>query len=173
MTAPSLTAGPLTGRPLHRGDWGLILALHSDAESGRWLLPPGEQASEDRAQRVAANFAEHWLAEGFGPYLWSVRGRPVGYAGLRRSRLDGLPELEALWAMEPRHWGRGYATAAAGAALAADGPYPGDDLSVAAWTLPDNAASLRVMAKLGFRPERETLWAGLRHIVHRWRPDGW
>ena len=166
-----LTAGRLTGRPFQKNDWPLIAALHLDARSAEWLLGPGDQPSEQRARRIAENFAECWLAEGFGPYLWSQRGRPVGYAGLRRSRLEGLPEIEAVWAFDPTQWGRGHATAAARAALEADGPRPGEGLSVASWTRPQNAASLRVMEKLGFHYEREAQWMGLLHLVYRWRPE--
>lgn len=167
---PLLSAPPLTGRPFQRSDWPLIEALHRDRRSGQWLLGPGDEPSEGKARRVAERFAECWLAEGFGPYLWSLRARPVGYAGLRRSRLEDLPEIEAVWAFDPELWGRGYASAAARAALEADGPRPGEGLSVASWTRPQNAASLRVMEKLGFAYEREAEWAGLTHLVYRWRP---
>lgn len=170
-SAHQLTAGPLIGRPFQRADWPTIAALHEHRESGEWLLPPGETPSEARARRVADNFAECWLAEGYGPYHWSMRGRPVGYAGLRRSRLEGLPEIEAVYALDPALWGRGYATAATQAALKADGPRPEDGLAVAGWTLPANKASLRVMEKLGFEFERRTEWAGLEHVVYRWRPE--
>ena len=171
MTGSELIAGRLSGRPFQRDDWPLIAALHLDVRSAEWLLGPGDEPSEGRARRIAESFAESWLSEGFGPYLWRLRGRPVGYAGLRRSRLEGLPEIEAVWAFDPTHWGRGYATLAAAAALKADGPKPGEGLSVASWTRPHNAASLKVMEKLGFAFEREANWAGLAHLVYRWRPE--
>lgn len=171
MSAPLLFAGALRGRPFRRDDWPLIQALHSDPRAARWLLPPGETASEGRSRRVAEAFAENWLSDGFGPYLWLRGATPIAYAGLRRSRLQAVDEIEALWAVAPEHWGRGYAPLAAEAALQADGPRPGEGLSVASWTLPENAASRRVMEKLGFRYEREAEWAGLAHVVYRWRPE--
>lgn len=170
VTPPMLSAGALRGRPFRRDDWLLIQALQADPRSGRWLLPPGEAASEGRSRRVAEAFAESWLSDGFGPYLWLRGATPIAYAGLRRSRLRAAHEIEAVWAVLPDHWGHGVATRATRAALAADGPRPGDGLSVASWTLEDNAASRRVMEKLGFAFEGAAEWAGLPHVVYRWRP---
>ena len=153
----------LSGRPFQPDDWPLIHAIQSDPRSGRWLLAPGVEASEARSREIARRFAECWLAAGYGPYLWRVGARAVGYAGLRPTRLQGVDEIEALWGFLPDYWGRGYAAEAARAAIQADAAGP----SIASWTLPENAASRRVMEKLGFAYERETEWAGLPHVVYR------
>lgn len=168
--APRLNAGTLEGRPFRRDDWPVILALHRAPEASRWLLPPGEEASEGRARRVADVFAEAWLAEGFGPYLWSRSGRPVGYGGLRRRAGGAAGEIEALFAFEPESWGRGWASAVGRAALESDGPRPGEGGSVIGRVRPGNAAAQALLLRLGFAPEGEALWRGLALETYRWRP---
>lgn len=163
LTPRALQTGRLTGRPFQHDDWPLIHALQSDPRAGRFLLAPGVEPSEARSREIAGRFAECWLSAGFGPYLWRIGARNIGYAGLRPSRLQGVDEIEALWGVLPEYWGRGYATEAARAAIEADAAGP----SVASWTLPENAASRRVMEKLGFVYEREAVWAGLQHVVYR------
>ena len=168
--SPGLKTERLTGRPFTRADWELVHALQTHPESGPWLRgPEGPSqipASEARSRAIADRLAESWAADGFGPYVLRATGPwEIGYAGLRRSRLEGLDEIEALWGVHPDCQGRGYATEAMRAVLEKDAP--GLAASVACWTLPGNAASIRVMEKLGFRYERSALWADLRHVVYR------
>ncbi|MEL6316957.1 MAG: GNAT family N-acetyltransferase [Pseudomonadota bacterium] len=152
----------LTGRPAAARDWPLILEILEDPQSGRHLTAPGLEASEARARRVAEGFAEAWRADGFGPRVWSLPGgRALGYAGVRRAMLEGVEVVEALWALLPAAWGRGYAQEAVRAALEQDAPGP----IVMAWTLPENAASLALMTRLGFLDSGETSRGGLRHLV--------
>ena len=158
-----LRSARLSGRPFERRDWPLVLEILSHPTAGRWLTAPGFEAGEARARRIAGGFAESWSADGFGPYVWALGPSPLGYAGLRRTALDGVEAIEALWAMRPEYWGRGYATEAAEAAIEADGA----GREILSWTRPDNAASLRVMAKLGFGFSHEASRAGLAHAVYR------
>lgn len=158
----------LRGDPFSAADWPILRALFEDPRAGRWLMrDPSSVDLDAHARRVASRFAESWAADGFGPYLLRLGARPIGYAGLRRSRLDARLETEALYAILPEHQGAGRATAALAAALR---QYDVDDPNaprVASWTLPENAASLRVLDKLGFLYERDAIWAGLRHVVYR------
>ncbi|MGD1870003.1 MAG: GNAT family N-acetyltransferase [Neomegalonema sp.] len=170
MAAPVLKTDRLPGRPFTRADWPLIHALQTDPASGPWLRGPegpGQiPAAEARSQGIANRLAESWAADGFGPYVLRATGpREIGYAGLRRSRFHGFDEIEALWAILPAYQGKGYATEAMRKVLTQDAP--GLAPSVASWTLPGNAASIRVMEKLGFVYERDALWAELRHVVYR------
>ena len=158
----------LSGAPFSAADWPVLHRLFSEPQTARWLMrDPSAVDPEAQARRVAERFAESWASDGFGPYVLRLGAREIGYAGLRRSRLDARLETEALWAVLPEHQGAGRATAAMRAAIA---QYDAEDPSaprIASWTLPQNAASLRVMEKLGFVYERDAVWAGLTHVVYR------
>lgn len=164
VSAPkALRTARLTGRPFTRADWALVHALQCDPGVGPWLRGPHAPASEERSRMIAARFAESWAADGLGPYVWRAGVRDIGYAGLRRSRLGAAEELEVLWAVLPDHQGRGLATEAAAAAIAADG----DGATLVSWTLPENAASIRVMEKLGLSYDCDLVWSDLPHVVYR------
>ena len=80
-------------------------------------------------------------------------GRPVGGAGLFPLNWEG-PEIELAYHVVPSAWNRGYASEAAAAVLAAAWD---DGLDhVVAVAMPGNAASRRVMAKLGMTLEGPT-----------------
>ncbi len=164
--AHSLRSARLSGRPFHRDDWRLVHALQCDPAVGRWLRGPHQPPSEERSRRIAGRFAESWATDGVGPYVWRLGVREIGYAGLRRSRLDGAAELEVLWAVSPAHQGRGFATEAARAAIAAGAAGAG----LVSWTLPENRASIRVMEKLGLEYACDLIWADLPHVVYRRPP---
>jgi tRNA (cmo5U34)-methyltransferase len=97
-----------------------------------------------------------------GPVVWAVTlketGEFIGHAGIGpKEELGG--EIELGYAISERYAGRGLATEAAKAAVwwafeRADLEY------IAAIVLPENAASRRVLDKLGF------VWAGTRRMEH-------
>jgi RimJ/RimL family protein N-acetyltransferase len=107
----------------------------------------------------------HWEQYGFG--LWIFRdqadGRFVGRGGLRRVILHGRPEVEINYALMPSFWGKGLATKIATASVDVGVGFP----SLVAFALPDNHGSRRVMEKLGFRYERDIVYAGLPHVLYR------
>jgi RimJ/RimL family protein N-acetyltransferase len=73
--------------------------------------------------------------------------------------------VEVGWALVPELWGRGYATELGAAAV--DVAFGLGVTEVVAFTLPHNAASRRVMEKLGLSYEREVVWADLPHVLYR------
>lgn len=98
---------------------------------------------------------------GFG--LWVTRERAgeglVGFCGLRF--LDDAPEVEVLYGVAPPYWGRGLATEMARAMIRHGFEYAGLD-RILAISDTENAASVRVMRKLGMRFEGHTLHEGRR-----------
>ena len=111
-----------------------------------------------------------WAAFGYGS--WAVEekatGAYVGRVGVAEVMRDidvpvaGMPE--AGWTLASRVHGRGYATEAMGAALAwLDGRLP--HARMFCLLHPDNAASIRVAEKCGFRPWRETTYKDERTLV--------
>jgi RimJ/RimL family protein N-acetyltransferase len=107
----------------------------------------------------------HWTALGYG--YWVARdkatGRFVGEVGLGcfkrqiEPSFEGAPE--AGWALATWAHGRGYATEAVRAALAWGDAHLGRT-RVVCMIAPDNAASIRVAAKCGFREFARTAYKG-------------
>jgi RimJ/RimL family protein N-acetyltransferase len=89
--------------------------------------------------------------------LWTViekaSGDVVGHCGLLDKEIEGKSEIELVYVVVPRLWGRGYATEA-GAAIKT---YALTSLArdrLVALIHPDNRASARVAEKLDFRLDR-------------------
>jgi RimJ/RimL family protein N-acetyltransferase len=81
------------------------------------------------------------------------RGRPIGICGLLKR--DTLEDVDVGFAFLPRYWSQGYAFEAASAVLAQGREAFGLTRIVAITSL-DNAASIRLLERLGFRFERVT-----------------
>ena len=111
---------------------------------------PGDAAPRQRALRPPCGGASR--ADGFGK--WALRtkddGAFLGFCGVSPiwPTLAPAPGLEIGWRMVRAAWGHGYATEAARAALA-DVFARTDAAEVISFTLPTNARSLAVMARLG------------------------
>ena len=110
--------------------------------------PLARAESEALVARIRAHFAEH----DFG--LWAVEVPGVapfiGFTGLSRPNFEApfTPCVEIGWRLAFDHWGRGYATEAAQAAL----EFGFERLRLAeivSFTAPVNRRSIRVMEKLG------------------------
>lgn len=108
----------------------------------------GREESNKTADHVEA----HFLQYGFGPWAVEVRGGAsfIGCVGLMQ--VDFLapftPAVEILWRLDRSAWGRGYATEAAVEALRIAFSELGLS-EIVAFTVPANARSRAVMARLG------------------------
>lgn len=159
LTTPRLALTRM-GQP----DWPELRAMHQDprvmATLGGVQPLAVTRASFDRLLR-------HWDDHGFG--WWAVRdhaGRFVGRGGLRRVLVEATEELEIGYGIIANAWGRGYATELARAAAAAGFERIGA-VSLCSFTLPSNAASRRVMEKVGLEFERDVVHVGLAHVLYR------
>jgi ribosomal-protein-alanine N-acetyltransferase len=129
-------------------------------------VPAPEQVAEQLASAAAA-----WERDGFGYWMFSeaATGDPVARGGLGRALFDGRAEVEIGWTVAPERWGEGLATELGGAALEVASRLSLDD--VVAFTLPHNAASRRVMEKLGFTYEKTAPYKQYGdHVLYRRRP---
>jgi RimJ/RimL family protein N-acetyltransferase len=144
-------------------------ALMADPRVAAWLLPPpAAPLTPVESRRLLGRLAEDWERDGFG--LWMVRerstGEMVGRVGLRRTDVEGAPEVEVGWAIAFDRWNRGYATE-----LAREAIRLGEDelglRGIVSFTMVENEASQAVMRKLGMLPEREFVRAGLPHVLYR------
>jgi ribosomal-protein-alanine N-acetyltransferase len=118
---------------------------------------PSALSPRQRTRMAFARNAELWRERRYG--LWAVvdksDGAFLGHCGFLP--LDGTPEVEIGYAIARSHWGRGLATEAAGAALRYGFEQAGLDRIVAI-TRPENAASQKVMKKIGLRFEKDAFY---------------
>jgi ribosomal-protein-alanine N-acetyltransferase len=133
---------------------------------------------------VAAIEAE-FEVEGFG--LWAVEVRATGafagFVGLHRvpPALPCAPAVEVGWRLATAHWGQGYATEAATAALSYGFDVAGLD-GVVSFTAVVNERSQRVMRRLGMtrdpaedfdHPRLPPGHRLQRHVLYRTDAAGW
>jgi RimJ/RimL family protein N-acetyltransferase len=160
--APDLETPRLTMRAHRLEDFADCAAMWLDPEVTRFISAIS-QTEEDVWARLL-RYAGHWSLLGFG--YWAVRERTtgrfvgdVGFANLRRTITPPLGDApEAGWVLA--HWahGQGFATEAVTAALAwAATAFAGPTVCIID---PDNAASIRVAEKVGYRLVTQATYRG-------------
>jgi len=175
-----------TPRLLLRGwretDLAPFAALNADVRVMEFLPRPLDRAESDAlAARIDAHFAGH----GFGLWAVEIPGHAgfIGFVGLSVPAFEApfMPAVEIGWRFAHEHWGGGYATEAARAALA----FGFRDLGlkeVVSFTVPANWRSRRVMERLHMRHsladdfDHPSLPAGHRlrpHVLYRLTGAEW
>lgn len=157
---PTVTTERLTLRPFTAADRPAYAALRADPDVVRYL--PGGEALVPFAAEIAesriASFHNGW-SRGYG--VWAIEetatGSFVGQAGL--ASLERSADVEVLYALARRFWGRGYAREAAAASLRFGFETVGL-ARIVAYVVPDNAASARVLAAVGLHPTGDTDYNG-------------
>jgi RimJ/RimL family protein N-acetyltransferase len=155
----------MTERLILRGhaleDFPAYAAMWADPDVTRFI--GGTPLSEEEAWGKFLRAFGQWSVMGFG--FWSVSekstGTRIGEVGFVEGRRNIVPSLlgvpELGWAFVPGAHGKGYATEAARAALGWGETHFGR-VRMACIIAPDNAASLRVAAKLGFNEALRTTY---------------
>ena len=134
-----------------------LAAINADPEVMRWI---GTGEVRDLAQTRASVTAleREWDTTGIGLFAVEVRatGELAGLTGLAVPRFlpEIMPAVEIAWRLGKPFWGHGIATEAARAALEF-GLAARDRIVAIVQT--GNAASERVMQKIGMSLERETV----------------
>jgi len=176
MRSPTLQTERLRLRRWRDSDRAPFAALNADPVVMEHMPSLLDRARcDDWVDRIE----EHFDSRGFG--LWAVEvprvADFVGFVGIQvpSFEADFTPCVEIGWRLARAHWGRGYATEGARAALAFGFEEVGLD-EIVAFTVPANQRSQRVMEKLGMRrspaedfdhprmPEGHRL---RRHILYR------
>lgn len=171
---PALDTPRLLMHPHTRDDFLDSYAMWSNPEVIRYI--GGKPFTREEVWARLLRYAGHWALLGYG--YWVVRDKSsgrfvgeVGFADFHREiqpSLMGTPEVG--WALDPAFHGHGYATEAVNAALQwADAQWPGAD--TACIIEPDNAPSLRVAQKCGYRERLRTSYKGQPTIVLRRTPN--
>ena len=147
-----LETARLVLRRWRREDTEPLVRWHSDPTLMRHM---GRVASRELTEAVAERFLAHWEEHGFGwMTVWEKEtGALVGRSGPGFHRL-WPDDPEVGWLIDTPWQGRGYATEAGAACI----DYAFGELCferVVSICTPENAASRRVMEKLGFRLWRE------------------
>jgi len=150
--------------------------LNSDPEVMTYMPTRLDRRESDA---FAARIREQLEQRGFG--LWAVEVPEVasfiGYVGLSVPRFTAAftPCVEVGWRLARAHWGRGYATEAARAALTFGFGHVGLE-EIVSFTVPANSKSIAVMERLGMRHDpaddfdHPSLPAGhplQRHVLYR------
>ena len=158
MEPVTLTAPGLVLRPWRLTDIEAAYEYARDPEFGRYLPTLPEVVTlEDERRFIEAQLATNWSTHP----SWAITLGDVAIGGLNL-RIDHLRDVaEVGYGVARRHWGKGFASEAARAAMDwAFTRYPLRRFIATADSR--NAASLRVMEKLGM--ERETVLRGLREV---------
>ena len=147
-------------RPWRDEDLEPYARLCADPEVMRYL--PATLSREQSAEQMAW-FVRHWEERGFG--LWAVEERAsgefIGFVGLmyQDEWPEGEHKTEVGWRLGRANWGRGFATEGALASVRYGFERLGLERIISI-TLPENAASRRVMEKCGLTVQGETRWGG-------------
>jgi RimJ/RimL family protein N-acetyltransferase len=125
----------------------------------------GKPLTEEESWRRLLSYVGHWAVMGFG--YWVVEEKAtgkfageVGFADYKREiepSLKGVPEIG--WVLASSAHGKGYATEAVRAAVAwGDAKFK--LARTACIIAPENAASIRVAVKCGYRELQSTTYKG-------------
>jgi RimJ/RimL family protein N-acetyltransferase len=132
-------------------DLDAFAAMNADPRVAEFFPKTDTRAeSQETLLRVRAHFATH----GFGLWAVEIPGKVscIGLVGLAVPSYETpfTPCVEVAWRLRFEHWGRGYATEAARAAIAFG--FSRLELNeIVAFTTVENGRSRRVMEKLGMR----------------------
>jgi RimJ/RimL family protein N-acetyltransferase len=138
-------------RPWRDDDLEPYAALNADPRVREFF--PG-LLSREKSDAMVARSRAHFAARGFGEWAVEVTGGApfIGAVGLVVVEFEApfAPAVEIGWRLAAQHWGQGYATEAARAALA----FGFERLAlgeIVAMTTVANRRSRRVMEKLGMQ----------------------
>ncbi|MEM8836530.1 MAG: GNAT family N-acetyltransferase [Pseudomonadota bacterium] len=171
----SIATDRLLLRPFQQTDVEAYAAIRAKPDVVRYLPGGGDtvKGAREIAEKAVAGFSGLWSEQngpGYGP--WAVvhrsSGELIGHLGLRL-----LPDLggetEILYMLDNAVWGRGLASEGARAGRDYGFDHLGLD-RIIAMALPENAASLRVMEKIGMSREPGLVEAfGLKVVQYTMR----
>jgi [ribosomal protein S5]-alanine N-acetyltransferase len=167
MAGPVLLTRRLRLEPFAARDTDELHGVFTDAAVRKFLLDDEVVPREWVAAEIGASVTRF---AGGSAGLWSVCPREsrriIGFTGFRY--FHEPPELQLLYGLLPEHWGQGMASEAAAAAV----QYAFDALGheqVGASADVENAASFRVMERLGMRYDRLAAHAGRETIFYTLR----
>jgi RimJ/RimL family protein N-acetyltransferase len=171
--APTLETARLRLRAHGAADFADCAAMWADPAVAQHIS--GRPSSAEESWARILRYAGLWTLLGYG--YWAVEEKAsgrfagdVGFADFKRAvepSFDGAPE--AGWVLAPWAQGRGLATEALGAAVAWADRHFGAAPTVC-MIAPENAASIRVAGKCGYREYARASYKGDPAILFRRAP---
>lgn len=154
-------------RPLRDSDAPAVHGLLGDPEVANWLRAGDrpEPFSLSECEEFVRAQMGHWAAHRFGMSLGWDGATCVGWSLLQHTIVDGSSEVEIGWTVASSHWGQGIGTRLGQHAL--DRAACLGLRSTVAYARTDNAASRRIIDKLGLTYEREFEHRGRPHVLYR------
>ena len=177
-----LTTARLRLRPWRDEDLEPFAALNADPRVREFF--PSLQTHQESAESMRC-IEDHFRRRGFGLWAVEVIGTApfIGFVGLSVPSFDApfMPSVEVGYRLAFEHWGRGYATEGARAALAFGFTALGL-AEIVAMTAAGNERSRRVMERLGMKHnaaddfDHPNIAAGhplCRHVLYRLTAPEW
>ncbi len=136
------------------------------------FIGDGSTQTAEQASGLVEHAEKNWAENGYGLFAVELleTGELIGFAGLAQPNFmpELLPSVEIGWRLGKAHWGMGYATEAAEAALAFANRSPSIEEIVSVCQL-GNVASVRVMEKIGLKFDCHSLdpTCGREVLVYR------
>lgn len=179
---PDLRTARLWLRPWREADLPAFAALNADSRVMEHF--PGTLSREE-SDAMVARAREHFARHGFGFWAVEVPGVSdfIGFIGLGVPSFEThfTPCVEIGWRLAAEHWGHGYASEGARAALR----FGFEQLKldeIVSFTVPVNLRSRRVMERIGMRydptgdfnhPRIAEGHPLRRHVLYRLSRDEW
>ena len=136
-----------------------VAAIFSNPRVMRYLGLNCQPASREETQQILESMIRLWQTKGYGrmAVISKDNNKLIGVAGLRYYEGDA----ELFYLLDEPYWGKGLATEI-GEAILEYGFETHGFPRIIAVTRPANAATLRVLDKLGLKFEKEDLIQGVR-----------
>lgn len=157
-------------RPFTMEDVDASYLMNLDADVSRYTMDGGVVSREEIARRIRDHVLGDYVKHGYGrlAVIHKQDDRFIGFSGLKF--LDDEQEVDLGYRLLPDYWGQGLATESCEPLI----PWGFQQLGltrIIAEAHRDNAASIRVMEKLGFRFESESLLDGHAIVRYAIYPD--
>ncbi|EMA6342908.1 GNAT family N-acetyltransferase [Bacillus cytotoxicus] len=135
-------------RPPSIGNRDEFYEIVKQEEVGKWLAVARGMLREE-AEQYINQLISHWKQNGFGVWFLfhKISGELLGHCGLRC--IDETEEVEIMYLLNPKFWGKGYATEAAYATI----QYAIYDLKLTTFKArikTENMKSRNLLEKIGF-----------------------
>lgn len=163
----NLTTARLRLRRPRMDDAQWFATMNADPEVMRFI-GGARRYSHGESDRALDAVIAHWERTSFG--LWFAErldtAQPIGFVGLAVPTFlpEVLPAVEVGWRLARAHWGSGFATEGARAAMR-EGFTTLDLERIVSITVHDNLRSQNTMARLGLTWDRAAVHPGLGLIV--------